>query len=190
MTALQVLVVLAYASLVFECFVWRVPSVASTYELVQKGEVGLAAKALRYILPVVLVVALYLTPFALAFAPSLRDALVPFELPAGFAVAAGALIVAGRALTLSAVGALRAALRDPQLLRHGAFRRSRNPALLGLHLFFFLGNCFAFPCAVLFGGFALWCWHMDLRVRIEEAHLSARYGEDYAAYRRAVRRYF
>lgn len=191
MTALQLLVLVAYASLAYECFIMRVPSVASTYELVQQDEERSSVqKVLLLVLPTVLSVAAFLLPLVLALAPDLRAFLIPLEMPGWLTsiYVCAALLVCGRVLTLSAVSRLRRAVREAQVLRDGPFRLSRNPALLGLHIFF-AGNCLAFPCVVLFAGFALWCVHMHGRVRIEESFLSARFGDEYNAYRRSVRRY-
>lgn len=76
----------------------------------------------------------------------------------------------------------------PPLVRQGVFAISRNPIFLGMRmsllgLFLVLPN--ALTLAILLLGEAL----MQVQVRLEEDHLASAFGADYAAYRRAVRRW-
>ena len=76
----------------------------------------------------------------------------------------------------------------PPLVRTGLFGRSRNPIFLGMRLnlaglFLVLPN--AFTLAALLLGEAL----IQVQVRLEEAHLSTVFGEEYDAYRHAVPRW-
>lgn len=76
----------------------------------------------------------------------------------------------------------------PPLVRTGLFGRSRNPIFLGLRisllgLFLVLPNAAAL--AVLLLGEAL----IGVQVRLEEAHLSATFGDEYDAYRHDVPRW-
>lgn len=74
------------------------------------------------------------------------------------------------------------------LVRAGLFALSRNPIFLGLRLNLlglFLVSPNAVTLAIALLGEAL----MQVQVRLEEAHLGREFGENYAAYRRAVRRW-
>jgi protein-S-isoprenylcysteine O-methyltransferase Ste14 len=76
----------------------------------------------------------------------------------------------------------------PILARSGLFGWSRNPIFLGLRLnlvglFVLLPN--AMTLAILLIGEAL----MQVQVRLEEQHLTGTFGEEYADYCRAVRRW-
>lgn len=80
------------------------------------------------------------------------------------------------------------AASQPPLVSRGAFRISRNPIFLGMRasllgLFLVLPNTASL--AILLLGEVL----MQVQVRLEEAHLSAAFGEDYDAYRSTVRRW-
>ncbi|MET0380839.1 MAG: isoprenylcysteine carboxylmethyltransferase family protein [Methyloceanibacter sp.] len=77
----------------------------------------------------------------------------------------------------------------PLFVRHGLFRYSRNPIFVGMMLTGF---------GVALVADLWWCWvalaifagACVVQVRIEEAHLAASFGDDYAAFRRAVPRWF
>lgn len=74
------------------------------------------------------------------------------------------------------------------LVRAGLFRFSRNPIFLGMIislLGFFLTIPNALTLLLLVLGFVL----IQIQVRLEEEFLSALQGEEYAAYRRQVRRW-
>ena len=77
---------------------------------------------------------------------------------------------------------------QPPLVRKGLFRRSRNPIFLGMRLnlaglFLVLPNAATLALALLAEAL------IQVQVRLEEAHLSATFGETYAQYRRAVPRW-
>jgi len=75
-----------------------------------------------------------------------------------------------------------------RLVTSGLYRYTRNPMYLG-HLIFLSGLALTLhsrAAAVLTAGVAVW---FDRRVRADEAQLQARFGPDYAVYRRRVRRW-
>lgn len=187
MTFVDWIVVAAYASLVFEVVIWRVPSVASTYELVEAQS---ARSWFRFALPTTLGVTTYLLPLVLAFLSQVPWWCGPIPLPEMQAIVwlAIALVVLGRIFTLSAVGGLRDAHRGGSLVQRWPFTWSRNPALVGLYAFF-LGNCLIYSCALLWVGLVVFVVNMHFRVQIEERHLARTFGDEYAAYRARVRRY-
>lgn len=180
-----------YASLLFEIFVFRVPSVASTYELVGRTtERNARERLLLFALPTLVSVAVFMLPLALVFLDAIPDWFVP--LPAvtnsSTQIVGAVLVVCGRVFTLAAVGRLRTSIRESSLVTDGPFARSRNPALVGLHVFF-VGNCLIFPSLLVWIGFGVWAIHMHSRVRIEEDYLHTKFGDRFDAYARRVRRY-
>jgi protein-S-isoprenylcysteine O-methyltransferase Ste14 len=97
------------------------------------------------------------------------------------------LLVAGRAITFTSVLQLRAQRRaggGPRWL----FRRSRNPGLVGMFASY-AGLCCLFGSPLLWVGLPLYVANMHGRVRMEEAHLAQRSGEQWRAYAAAVPRY-
>ena len=77
----------------------------------------------------------------------------------------------------------------PLFVRHGLFRHSRNPIFVGMIITGF---------GVSLTADRWWCWlalaiftvTCAIQVRIEEAHLSASFGDDYATFQRRVPRWF
>ena len=107
-----------------------------------------------------------------------------------------AALALGLAVTLWAVMSFRRARTSPLLTRptmalvtSGPYRFSRNPIYLGYTLMY-LGAAFwagsAWPVILL--PFGLWVMYRAVITR-EEAYLESRFGEDYRAYRRRVRRW-
>jgi protein-S-isoprenylcysteine O-methyltransferase Ste14 len=78
---------------------------------------------------------------------------------------------------------------EPRLVATGPFRYSRNPVFLGM-LLASGGVAAAVPHALSFAAFAGAVVALSAQVRLEEAYLEARLGEDYAAYAGAVGRWF
>lgn len=201
----ELVVLLAFVSLVVELTVFPIPSEASTYQLFLRDaprepeedrlsrarERNALGKLLLYFLPTAAGVVLFLIPLVLLVKPEVREWLypvVPLETP--LVAAIGALtIVAGRAITMAATLQLRAAQRrDTGLAARGLFTFSRNPGLVGMYAFF-LGLALVYPCWVLFVGFVPYVFNMHRRVLMEESHLGYTLGSDYGAYLRAVPRY-
>lgn len=77
---------------------------------------------------------------------------------------------------------------QPPLVRHGLFGRSRNPIFLGVRLTL-AGFVLVLPNAATLCLWLLGEVLIQVQVRLEEAHLRARFGEDYDLYRRAVPRW-
>jgi len=198
------LLVVAYVSLVVEMVWFALPSEASTLQ-VFAGDVEPSAdrlgvaqrrtaidKLVRYLVPTMIGVALFVWPLLVVLWPRLFRVARPLvEAPRVAAVWTGlAIILAGRMLTLAGVVQLRRRHRrgDHQLQSCGVFGLSRNPILLGMFLFY-IGNCVWLPAPILWGGFLLYAWNMHARVLMEESYLLARLGADYRSYQARVPRY-
>lgn len=201
MDAAAWVLVAAYLSLTWELCIWRVPSVASTYQLLGREPSAAAAlaaarglpapvKVARFALPAVFHVALYAVPAVAVFWPAVLGPLLPIEalgaLP--FRIGSAILVIGGRGLTLCAVQKLRTRVDGADVLMTGAYAWSRNPALVGLYVFLLGAVCLA-PAWLLFAGVGLHMVWMHPRVRLEESHLLALAGEPYRAYLARVPRY-
>ncbi len=103
----------------------------------------------------------------------------------GFLIAALAARELGRARTPIHPGRAAAAL-----VKTGVFSRSRNPIYLSF-LFFLVGLGLALPNPwLILLAPVLLAYIQERVIKREEAYLSARFGEEFAAYRSKVRRWF
>jgi len=199
MNVVDAVVLAAYASLLVELTVFPIPSEASTWQLATTRPVdrdadalerargrSFAQKMLFYFVPTATCVLLWLVPLAVVFVPAVGEALGCMRLDA-LVVPGVALVVLGRAITFASVLQLRAQRRtggDPRWL----FRRSRNPGLVGMFTCY-AGLCCMFGSPLLWLGLPLYVANMHVRVRMEEAHLSARLGDAWRDYAVRVPRY-
>lgn len=78
--------------------------------------------------------------------------------------------------------------RATALVRHGLYGWSRNPIFLGM-LVMLLGFVLVLPSAASLAVAVLGHALIQIQVRLEEAHLARLHGDDYRAYRTAVRRW-
>ena len=74
------------------------------------------------------------------------------------------------------------------LVRHGLFGVSRNPIFLGM-LVMLMGLLLLLPTAVTLTVTALGIVLIHVQVRLEEAFLTEKYGEEYRKYQTSVRRW-
>ena len=201
-------ILLGYGSLALELTVLHVPSVASSRTIWNRPgalaaayspfyrrlfELSRPMKLLVFMLPVLVIYAVYLYPLVTIVGP--RDPLgdqvfAPSIVSQVFAVL---LILTGRAVTLASVLAIRkcsgSAAAEADLRTDGPFRRSRNPGLVGMYLFV-SGLWLAGPSLAMLLGIVVYALHMDFKVRMEEDYLQNRFRETYAVYRRRTSRYW
>ena len=116
-------------------------------------------------------------------------------LPQGRHFVGAGLALTGGALVIVAQRQMRVAWRvgvrpgdAPQFIRTGLFRFSRNPIFVGMIL---MGLGAALALGAWWGWFSLAMFAVacKLQVHIEEAHLAAAFGSDYAEYRAFVHRW-
>ncbi len=201
MDAADYVLVAAYLSLTWELCIWRVPSVASTAQLLgrapsaagplaQARALPAGTKLWRFGGPAVFHVVVYAVPLAAVFWPEILRPLLPIEAMHATACRwlGASLVVAGRALTLTAVVSLRARVDGADIQTEGAYAWSRNPALVGLYLFLLGAVCLR-PAWLLFASAVLHAAWMHGRVRLEESHLLSVAGERYRSYLLRVPRY-
>lgn len=207
MTVLPAIVLIAYVSLALELTLLHVPSVASTSKIWSRDPVVVASyspsyrglfslsrpkKVVLFVLPVLVAYGVYLYPLIAIWGPGepLGDHAFTASTPTD-AVAA-LLIVAGRAITLGSVFAIRGgsggAEESTVLRTDGPFRLSRNPGLVGNYVFVG-GLWMAAPSITLLGGILAYVVYMDFKVRMEEDYLANRFGKSYDAYRMRTGRY-
>jgi protein-S-isoprenylcysteine O-methyltransferase Ste14 len=201
MIGYDLLVLLAYASLLVEIVAFPIPSEASTWQLLTSspaavnGDDALARarrrggpeKVVRYQLPTVSFVLVFLLPLAFIAWPQARE-WFGVRQGAVAAVAGATAVVVGRAMTFVSVLQLRRARAAGGSVPGGLFRASRNPGLVGMFAFY-LGLCAIYASPVLLLGVPLYFVNMNGRVRLEEAHLEARLGQAWRDYRGRVPRY-
>ena len=201
------IVLASFASLAFELFVLRVPSMASTVALWSADPeivtmysaryrrlfaLDRTVKVLLFALPLLITWGVYAYPLlVIALGPNLLgdDLFVPS--PWSSAAAAIAML-AGRAIALCAALTIRGrnAQRGESFRLHtsGVFRWSRNPGLLGMYLFV-AGLWLAAPSATISIGIAIYTLYMDFKVRMEEDFLQHKFGQPYVDYRARTGRY-
>jgi SAM-dependent methyltransferase len=194
MNGSDVIVLLAYASMLVEMTVFPVPSEASTWQLLAcervAGEGALARatraslwrKVLWFFVPTAIGVLLFLVPLCCILWPAARAALVTPVSPALVGLGL-CFVVAGRITTFRATLQLRAQQRAGGGPPQGLFRWSRNPGLCGMYVLY-IGLCLASGVPWLWLGLPLYVGNMHQRVLIEESSLQALHGavwHDYAA---------
>ena len=140
----------------------------------------------------------YLGFFLLGLLADRVAGLPPLDLSGWVRFGLGTLLVlAGGALMAAALGLFRKLGNDPEpwkpasvLVTDGIYRFTRNPMYLGMTLALIgLGLLFASPGVLLSVPVVL----LAIRTQViaqEEAYLTRRFGEDYRAYTRRVRRWF
>lgn len=205
MAPLDAVIIGCYVSLALELTVLHTPSVASSRRLWSPDETELAfyspayrrwfdlsliQKTVRFGLPLIIVYGVFLYPIAdLIWGPAvLGDYLyTPGSL---VAIEAASVMIAGRALTLGSVFALRRfAAEDHRALQtRSVFRWSRNPGLVGMYVMF-VGFWLVMPSLTFALGLAVYVAHMHAKVRLEEDYLCNRFGADFTRYRERTPRY-
>lgn len=205
MSLTSLIVIACYMSLALELTVLHTPSVASSRRLWSPDDTELAfyspefrrwfalspiQKALRFVLPLVIVYGVFLYPLAnILWGP---DALGDHLYTPGTSTTVGAvaLMIAGRALTLGSVFALRRfAAEDHRALQtRSIFRWSRNPGLVGMYVMF-AGFWLVMPSPGFALGLVVYVLHMHAKVRLEEDYLGNRFGADFTRYRERTPRY-
>jgi protein-S-isoprenylcysteine O-methyltransferase Ste14 len=205
-SAVDAVVLLAYATLLLELVVFPIPSEASTLQLLRAARTADAApaadslavtrtwspgrKLLLLFLPTAIGVLAFLVPPLAILVPAVGE-FVPVVERLPFVVLGVLLIAVGRTLTFVSVLQLRAwrRRRDGSGDRNGLFAWSRNPGLCGMFVFY-SGLCVLYPHPCLWLVLPLYVANMNHRVSMEEAHLLATHGDAWRDYARVVPRYF
>ena len=199
MNAADVVVLVAYATLVLELVVFPIPSEASVWQLVASADApgaGELARARRrsflaklglYVLPTAIGVGFFLIPLAVVLFEDMRAASQALRMAPLVWLGLG-FVVAGRAATFTSVLQLRAARAAGRCTPIGLFLWSRNPGLCGMFAFY-IGLCLVCALPWMWLGLPLYFLNMHGRVRMEEAHLRDRHGDSWRAYAARVPRY-
>lgn len=205
MPLIELLVIACYASLLLELTALHTPSVASSRRIWTPDDTELEfyserfrrwfglsplQKMLRFVLPLAVVYAMFAYPLLeLWRGPALLGDFL-YAPGALTRIAAVAMVIAGRSLTLGSVFALRryATAGHRALQTRWVFRVSRNPGLVGMYLMF-IGFWLIMPSALFGLGILVYMLHMHFKVRLEEDYLSNRFGGDFSRYRERTPRY-
>jgi protein-S-isoprenylcysteine O-methyltransferase Ste14 len=206
-TWVAIVILAAYASLLVELTIIRVPSVASSLNIWMRSEALVAAYSESYRrifwlaqpwklvllgIPLLVVYGVYIYPLlTIAVGPNLLGdyLFTPTAIAEGCGVV---LIIVGRFLALATALDLRR--HGPHdggrvhLRTSGVFRLSRNPGLVGMYVFC-AGLWLTMPSASLLAGILVYGAYMDLKVRMEEDFLRNTLGAPYVAYQLRTGRY-
>ena len=208
-----IILLVVYATIIYEIAVLPVPSVASTYQLffVERADDAVKTsppgsllqrirglsntnKLILLFVPTAISVVNYCFPITLHFLPeSLLQAVMLPSIKSFWGDLLGlVLIIAGRSLALLSVVNIRAQNSqqndDFDLKTAGLFGFSRNPILVGMYLTYW-GIFFILPNIVTLIGFFIYAANMHFRILLEEDFLSHLFGEKFIEYRNHTRRY-
>lgn len=206
-TWLTAVIVAAYASLLVELAVLRVPSVASSLSIWRRKDALVAAfsapyrrlfdlakpwKLLLLGVPLLVVYAVYLYPLLnIVAGPDLLGDYL-FASPRALEILGILSIAFGRTLSVLTAWELRQRRTgggaSSALHTSGVFRWSRNPGLVGMYAFCG-GIWLTMPSAALLAGILVYIVYMDLKVRMEEDYLKNTFGAEYMGYRSRTGRY-
>jgi len=207
------ILLVVYATIIYEIVVLPVPSVASTYQLFFVDRVDDAVKAspegsllqrvrqlstpskfILLFMPTAISVVNYCFPLIIYFLPeALFQSVMLLSIKSFWGDLLGlALIVLGRTLALCSVVNIRAQnsqkANDFDLKTSGLFGFSRNPILVGMYLTYW-GIFFLLPNIVSLIGFVIYAANMHFRILLEEDFLANLFREKFIQYRDNTRRY-
>lgn len=207
MLTVQILVVVLYVTIVLELTVFHVPSVASSLNIWKPREEVLKFYSKKYasifqmarwkkfclfILPLGMIYLTYFFPSFLYFESPI-DLMFLFQPNTIIMLIGLVTMLVGRFITFSSVLTIRKKNEQKgnsfTLHTEGGFSKTRNPGLLGLYLFLF-GIWLILPSTYFLLGIMFYMGYMHFKVLMEEDFLSNRYGESYAKYLAATKRYF
>lgn len=192
---LRATVVAAFLAIAVELSLYPIPSEAAVFAAPRRDRTARKSIILPGLLSYAALPVMFLLPPLWALHPGSFRHLRPLAAAPAFgspvlAAAGIALVAAGTVLGAVATAALRARLsRGGGLETSGVFAVSRNPIVLSLHLTA-LGFLLVLPTLPLLLAGPVYLLHMHSRIRIEERHLHRRYGSEFAAYCKGVRRYY
>ncbi len=205
-----ILVCIGYLSLAIELLFFPVPSVASTYQLVNnetrssnqtetKGKIGQIKqqnsiyKFVVLVVPAAINILVFLLPLVILFVPGSSEYLQLIYQQTVIASMVGlGLIGLGRFITFSSVLQIRKNNQQKaenfSLKVKGWFSKSRNPGLVGMYIFG-LGLIILFPSIFMIAGFVFYLGFMHFKVLLEEDFLYQYYGSKYMNYKTKTARY-
>lgn len=197
-------VVLAYLSLVIELLFFPVPSVASTYQLAykanesiqkteEKGKIGVVKewsflkKIFLLILPSIINIIVFVAPLIIVFCYQEFVQKEMYLLILGILV-----VILGRGITFFAAISIRNNNKQEgtsfELKEKGIFAKSRNPIVVGTHLFI-IGLLLITPNWLLLIGVVFYLGYMHFKILLEEDFLQLHFGNTYLEYKNLTRRY-
>lgn len=199
----NIIVYVAYISLLIELIFFHVPSIASTKSLFFKKANGsvkgsLLTKIPNYsfkfklvvlIIPLLINICVFIFPLLITIINSVN--LV--DNPEGIVWFGLFFVILGRLLTFFSVLHIRK--RNSQLMnefylhKKGLFSFSRNPGLIGMY-FFILGLFLINPYVIHFVGVLFYMGYMHFKILLEEEFLETKFKNNYKKYIAKTPRYF
>jgi protein-S-isoprenylcysteine O-methyltransferase Ste14 len=212
MELISVLVYVMYLSLGIELVFFKVPSVASSYNLWSKkddyqnemenadikiAEWPVIKKVLFLALPILLICFTFLLPILYASnvieVSSKYNWTVNSKLNKLLLFLPFLIMALGRLLSFYSVLRIRRNNKQTgesfDLKKNSIYNKSRNPIQLGMYLFAF-GLILLYPAPLFTCGIIFYILYMDYKIRIEEKFLLEKFGDAYAKYSSETKRYF
>jgi protein-S-isoprenylcysteine O-methyltransferase Ste14 len=209
---IPIIVYSLYLSLVIELVFFKVPSVASSYNLWSKkedynkemesakivaSEWPILKKVIFLALPILMICTTFLLPILYAsgiFSISIKYFWMENSAMFNMTWLVPLLImILGRSLSFYSVLRIRRNNKQTgdsfDLKMNSIYNKSRNPIQLGMYLFAF-GLILLYPAPLFICGIIFYILYMDYKIRIEEKFLLEKFGDAYAKYSSETKRYF
>lgn len=193
---LPLIILLVYLSIIVEILFLPVPSIASTYQLLNSRELSGVLKRktwknrLSLIVPTLLNIITFLIPLSLIIIPKLETYLFP--LPIRQVYLGLFIMLAGRAIGIIAVLQIRKQSHlgeEPNRLHTtGFYCKTRNPIIIGMHMTI-IGLFLLFPSIIFLLGIVFYINYMHFKLLKEEQFLLNKFGKSYQEYCKNVNRY-
>ncbi len=211
MTLIAVILYLLYLSLAIELLFFKVPSVASSYNLWSEkdeyktemkntglniSEWSVFKKLIFLASPILIIYSTFIMP--LLYASGILEISDTYywiedsEVQTILKIIPFMFMIIGRGLSFYAVMKIRKNNTQTgdsfELKSNSVYNRSRNPIQLGMYLFS-IGLILLYPSAILIGGMVFYILYMDYKIKIEEKFLQEKFGDAFSEYSLKTKRY-
>jgi len=191
----ELLLITAYVSLFLELWVFPISSCHQKRHPLKKHLPKAGSEVEYYIFGGLACLGLFIVPIGLLAFPEWSLYVLRWDSNLTLSLTGVLLILMGRfislygLMTLRPVNSLWFSKAVPnQLVVNGAFRASRNPVLVGMHLFF-LGVSLVFFSPWVWFGYLIFAVSSHRKVLRDEFRLVQEYGKPYLEYMRVTPRY-
>ena len=179
---IHIIIIAIYLSFLIDLVLFPVQSEASTMSLMRSGE----SRKNSFLLAILWLVSIvtYITPLGISVSQLTGNGFLPVSPLASMGVA---FAILGRVVSLWGTFSIRKPGVDG-LVTQSAFRWTRNPISLGIHITL-LGLLLVYAASLLWIGFIAFLINIHIRILLEERHLKKRFGSEYQAYVQSTPRY-